>query len=218
VLALTRFYLTTVGKKFVMAVTGIVLLFFVFGHMVGNLQLFAGPAKLNAYALFLHSHGGVLWFVRAVLLFSALWHILIAVQLTLRSWANRPQKYKVLKYREADAASRSMIYGGIFLVAFVIYHVAHLTLGSVGPAHDAKDVYANVIAGFRVWWISGFYIVGMVALGLHLYHGAWSLFQTLGLNHPLYNGARRWVSTIFAVVVAGANIFIPVAVLAGLVR
>ncbi len=218
-LTLTRFYITTVGKKFVMAATGIVLALYVFAHMLGNLQLFSGPAKLNAYAHFLHSHNVLLWTARTVLLFSVLWHILIAIQLTLRNWANRPQKYKVLKYREADIASRSMIYGGIFLVAFVIYHVAHLKLGVVGPGFDVHgNVYANVVNGFRVWWITVFYIVGMIALGLHLYHGAWSLFQTLGLNHPVYNWLRRWVATGFAVLIAGMNIFIPVAVLTGLVR
>jgi succinate dehydrogenase / fumarate reductase, cytochrome b subunit len=216
--ALTRFYLTTVGKKFVMAVTGIVLLGFVFVHMLGNLQVFAGPAKLNAYAAFLHGNPKLLWTFRVVLLASVLWHVLIAIQLTLRNWANRPQKYKVVKYREADVSSRTMIYGGIFLVAFVVYHVAHLTLGAVGPTFDPKDVYGNVVAGFRVWWISGFYIVGMIALGLHLYHGAWSLFQTLGLSHPLYNPLRRWLATGFAVLVAGANILMPVAVLAGVVK
>jgi succinate dehydrogenase / fumarate reductase, cytochrome b subunit len=217
-LALTRFYLTTVGKKFVMAVTGIVLLGFVLVHMIGNLQLFAGPDKLNAYGAFLHSLPKLLWTFRIVILVSVLWHVLIAIQLTLRNWANRPQKYKVVKYREADVSSRTMIYGGIFLVAFLLYHIAHLTLGSVGPLFDAKNVYGNVVAGFRVWWISAFYIVGMVALGLHLYHGAWSLFQTLGLNHPLYNPLRRWLATGFAVVVAGANILMPLAVLAGVVR
>jgi len=217
-LALTRFYVTTVGKKFVMAVTGIVLLGFVLVHMLGNLQLFGGPAKLNAYAAFLHGHAKLLWTFRVVMLVSAGWHVLLAIQLTLRNWANRPQKYRVVKYREADVTSRTMIYGGIFLVAFVIYHLAHLTLGAVGPAFDANNVYANVVAGFRVWWITAFYIVGMVALGLHLYHGAWSLFQTLGLNHPLYNWLRRWLATSFAVVVAGLNIVMPLAVLAGAVK
>jgi succinate dehydrogenase / fumarate reductase, cytochrome b subunit len=217
-LALTRFYVTTVGKKFVMAATGIVLLGFVFVHMVGNLQLFAGPAKLNAYAAFLHSLPKLLWAFRVVVLVSVLWHVLIAIQLTLRNWANRPQKYKVVKYREADVSSRTMIYGGIFLVAFIAYHLAQLTLGWVGPTFDAKNVYGNVVAGFQIWWISLFYVVGMVFLGLHLYHGAWSLFQTLGLNHPLYNPLRRWVATVFAVVVAGANILMPLAVLAGVVR
>ena len=217
-LALTRFYLTTVGKKFVMAVTGIVLLGFVFVHMLGNLQLFAGPAKLNAYAAFLHGNPKLLWTFRIVILASVLWHVLIAIQLTLRNWANRPQKYKVVKYREADVSSRTMIYGGIFLVAFVAYHLAQLTFGWVGPTFDAKNVYGNVVAGFQVWWISLFYIVGMVFLGLHLYHGAWSLFQTLGLNHPLYNPLRRWLATGFAVVVAGANILMPLAVLAGVVK
>ncbi|MBI5480828.1 MAG: succinate dehydrogenase cytochrome b subunit [Deltaproteobacteria bacterium] len=217
-LALTRFYLTTVGKKFVMAVTGIFLLGFVFVHMLGNLQLFVGSAKLNAYAAFLHGNPKLLWTFRVVMLAAVLWHVLIAVQLTLRNWANRPQKYKVVKYREADVSSRTMIYGGIFLVAFVFYHIAHLTLGSVGPVFDAQNVYGNVVAGFRVWWISAFYVVGMVCLGLHLYHGAWSLFQTLGLNHPLYNPLRRWLATGFAVLVAGANIAMPVAVLAGAVK
>jgi succinate dehydrogenase / fumarate reductase cytochrome b subunit len=217
-LALARFYVTTVGKKIVMAVTGIVLLGFVFVHMLGNLQLFAGPAKLNAYAAFLHGNPKLLWTFRIVMLVAVLWHVLLAIQLTLRNWANRPRKYQVVKYREADVSSRTMIYGGIFLVAFVSYHIAHLTLGAVGPTFDAKDVYGNVVAGFRVWWISVFYVVGMIALGLHLYHGAWSLFQTLGLNHPLYNPLRRWLATGFAVVVAGANILMPVAVLAGAVK
>lgn len=217
-LALTRFYLTTVGKKFMMAATGIVLLGFVFVHMLGNLQLFAGPAKLNAYAAFLHSLPKLLWTFRILLLISVGWHVLLALQLTLRNRANRRQKYKVVKYREADVASRTMIYGGIFLMAFLFYHIAHLTLGVAGPVFDAQNVYGNVVAGFRVWWISAFYILGMVALGLHLYHGAWSLFQTLGLNHPLYNPLRRWVATGFAVVVAGANILMPLAVLAGVVR
>jgi succinate dehydrogenase / fumarate reductase cytochrome b subunit len=217
-LALARFYLTTVGKKFVMALTGIVLLGFVLVHMIGNLQLFAGPAKLNAYAAFLHGHMKVLWTFRIIMLVAVLWHVLLATQLTLRNWANRPQKYKVVKYREADVASRTMIYGGIMLVAFVLYHIAQLTLGSVGPVFDAKNVYGNVVAGFQVWWISAFYIVGMVALGLHLYHGAWSMFQTLGLNHPLYNRLRRWFAVGFAVVVTAGNIAMPVAVLAGVVR
>jgi len=201
-----------------MALTGIVLLGFVFVHMLGNLQLFAGPAKLNAYAVFLHSLPKLLWTFRILLIISVLWHVLIAVQLTLRNWANRPRKYQVVKYREADVSSRTMIYGGIFLAAFVVYHLAQLTLGWVGPTFDAKNVYGNVVAGFQVWWISLFYIVGMVFLGLHLYHGAWSLFQTLGLNHPLYNPLRRWLATGFAVVVAGANILMPLAVLAGVVR
>ena len=217
-LALTRFYLTTVGKKFVMAVTGIALLGFVFVHMLGNLQLFAGPAKLNAYAAFLHGNLKILWTFRILILVSVLWHVLIAVQLTLRNWANRPRKYQVVKYREADVSSRTMIYGGIFLVAFVAYHLAQLTLGAVGPTFDAKNVYGNVVAGFQVWWIALFYIVGMVFLGLHLYHGAWSMFQTLGLNHPLYNRLRRWFAVGFAVVVTAGNIAMPLAVLAGVVR
>jgi succinate dehydrogenase / fumarate reductase cytochrome b subunit len=217
-LALARFYLTTVGKKFVMALTGIALLGFVFVHMLGNLQVFAGPAKLNAYAAFLHGSPKLLWTFRVVMLVSVLWHILLATQLQVRNWANRPQKYKVVKYREAGISSRTMIYGGIMLVAFVVYHIAHLTFGSVGPVFDAKNVYGNVVAGFQVWWISAFYIVAMIALGLHLYHGAWSLFQTLGLNHPLYNRARRWLATGFALLIVVGNIAMPVAVLAGLVR
>jgi succinate dehydrogenase / fumarate reductase, cytochrome b subunit len=218
VLQLTRFYVTTVGKKFMMALTGIVLLGFVFVHMLGNLQLFAGPAKLNAYAVFLHSLPKLLWTFRVLMFVSVLWHVLIAIQLTLRNWANRPRKYQMVKYREAGISSRTMIYGGIFLVAFVTYHLLQLTLGTVGPTFDAKNVYGNVVAGFQVWWISGFYIVGMVFLGLHLYHGAWSLFQTLGLNHPRYNPLRRWLATVLAVVVAGANILMPLAVLAGVVK
>jgi succinate dehydrogenase / fumarate reductase cytochrome b subunit len=218
-LSFTRFYHTTLGKKFLMAVTGVILFLYVIGHLLGNLQIFVGPAKLNAYAAFLHSMPRALWVVRVILLAAVLTHIVTGVQLWVASSAARPVKYRMTRYREADLTSRTMIWGGIALGLFVIYHVLHFTTGDVHPSFEGlHNVYHNVVSGFQVWWASALYIVAQVALGMHLFHGVWSFFQTLGLNHPLYNPWRKAFAVVFALGIAGGNIFIPVAVLTGLVR
>lgn len=212
------FYSTTLGKKLVMAVTGLILAVFVLGHMAGNLQIYQGPEKLNHYAQLLRVSMPLLWTVRIVLLLSVLLHILAAVQVTLQNWRSRPQKYAVSAYQEADIASRTMIWGGLVVAAFVVYHLLHLTLGTAHGDFKPGDVYHNVVVGFQVPLVSLFYIVANVLLALHLYHGMWSWFQTLGFSHPKYNRARRVFATVYALVIAVGNISIPVSVLAGWVK
>jgi succinate dehydrogenase / fumarate reductase cytochrome b subunit len=218
-------YRSSVGKKAVMAVTGTVLFLFVLGHMAGNLKVFQGPEKINAYADFLREVGGpvlgpeqFLWIARIALLVVVALHIVSATQLTLAARRARPVKYQRPVHLEDTYASRTMVWGGIIVVTFVVYHLLHLTLGSAHPDFRAGDVYYNLVSGFQVWPVSIGYIIAMVALGLHIYHGVWSAFQTLGANHPKYNSWRR----IFAGVVTGliviGNVSIPVAVLTGIVE
>ncbi|BCW93624.1 MAG: succinate dehydrogenase [Thermoanaerobaculum sp.] len=212
------FYSTTVGKKLVMAVTGLILAVFVLGHMAGNLQIYQGPEKLNHYAQLLRVSMPLLWTVRLILLVSVVLHIVAAVQVTLQNWRSRPQKYAVSAYQEADIASRTMIWGGLVVAAFVVYHLLHLTFGTAHGDFKPGDVYHNVVSGFQVPLVSLFYILANIFLALHLYHGMWSWFQTLGFSHPKYNRARRVFATLYAVVIAVGNISIPVSVLAGWVK
>jgi len=211
---------SSVGRKLVMAVTGIVLFGFVVGHMIGNLQVYLGPAALNHYAELLRElgHGGMIWVVRGVLLAAVGLHVWAAVTLALENRAARPERYRRLRHEASDYASRTMIWSGPLLAAFVVYHLLHLTVGSVHHDFVTGDVYHNVIAGFRVWPVAAFYIACMLALGLHMYHGVWSMLQTLGLNHPRYNAWRRAVAAFFTLIVVIGNISIPVAVLTGVVR
>jgi len=208
---------TSVGKKVVMALSGVILFGFVTGHMLGNLQLFLGPARLNAYAAMLQGMGPALWVVRLFMLLAVLIHIYTATLLTLQSWAARPDRYARHRFREANYASRTMRWSGPILGAFLVYHLLHLTVGSAHPTFVHGDVYANVVAAFSVWHVSAVYIVAMLALGLHMYHGVWSLFQSIGASHPRFNHWRRiFAAAITGVVVVG-NISMPVAVLAGLI-
>jgi succinate dehydrogenase / fumarate reductase cytochrome b subunit len=216
----TDFFGSLVGRKIVMALTGIVFFGFVVGHMFGNLQLFLGPEALDAYAVFLRTflHGTGIWIARAVLLTCVVLHIWTATTLTLDSWKARPQGYRVKTWRESTYASRTMVWSGPILGLFIIYHVMHLTLGNAHPDFVPGEVYRNVVAGFSVPWVSGFYIAAMLGLGLHMYHGIWSMLQTLGLSHPRWNPLRLAFSVGVAGVVVFGNISMPVAVLAGIVR
>lgn len=215
---LASFYRSTLGKKVVMAATGILLFGFVVVHMLGNLQIYQGPEKLNHYAALLRSAPALVWGARIVLGFSVLVHILAAVQLTVRNWGSRPVKYKVRSYQEADYAARTMVWSGPIIAFFVGYHLLHLTVGSAHPSFDPENVYHNVVAGFQVVPVALTYVVANLLLGFHLYHGLWSLFQTLGINHPAYNRARRVFAAVFATLIAAGNVSIPVAVLTGLVK
>lgn len=211
------FYGTSIGKKVVMAATGIVFLGFVVIHLLGNLQIYMGPAKLNAYAAFLHANPGLVWTLRLVLLGAVGLHVLAATQLTLQSWAARPRKYVKQRYQESDYAARTMRWSGPFLGLFIVYHLLHFTTGTAHGSFVPGDVYANVVAGFSVVPISAVYIVAMLSLGFHMYHGLWSLFQTLGANHPKYNHLRRGLAAAVTLVVVCGNISMPVAVLAGII-
>jgi succinate dehydrogenase / fumarate reductase, cytochrome b subunit len=211
---------STVGRKVVMAVTGVVLIGFVFAHMVGNLQLYAGREALNHYAVFLRTflHGAGIWIFRTVMLLAVGLHVWSATTLTLEDWDARPQGYRLWKAKDSTYASRTMRWGGVMLALFIVYHLLHLTIGSANPDFRAGDVYHNVVVGFRVWYVSAVYIVAMVMLGLHLDHGVWSCCQTLGLQHPRYKRYVRTLSRAFAVLVVLGNISFPIAVLAGVVK
>lgn len=215
-------YRSSVGKKVFMAATGIVLLLFVIGHMAGNLKIYAGPEKYNAYAAFLRDMGApmfghtqLLWLVRAVLVAAAVSHILTAAQLTLMSYRAREAPYQMNRRISLSYASYTMRWGGVVVLAFVVYHLMHLTWGNVHPRFVPGSVYHNVVSGFQAWPVSAAYMGAMLPLGLHIYHGLWSAFQTLGVNNPRYNRWRRPVAAGLALIIVLGNISIPIAVLTG---
>src|SRR5277367_6853657 len=214
------FWASTVGKKIVMAVTGVMMFGFVIAHPLGNLQVFEGPAKLNAYGAFLHSIGELLWPVRAILLIAIALHIIATVQLGLRNKRARPVGYSVKKAIASSYASRTMYWSGPIVLAFIIFHLLHLTAGYIHPgaAYIEGDVYHNVVAGFQVWWVSVWYIFAVSLLGLHLRHGIWSMFQSVGLNHPRYTPLLKNAAIWIAVIIVLGYISIPISVLLGLVK
>lgn len=216
---------TMVGKKVVMAVTGLVLVGFVIAHMLGNIKIFIGAETIDAYAAFLREmgeplvpYGALLWIARAILLVSAALHIVAAVELTLMNRTARLQGYETKKSLATTFASLTMRYSGVILALFIVYHLLHLTLGFVGfkPGEfEHLSVYQNVVAGFSVWYVSAFYILSMAALLLHLDHGVWSMFQTMGLNDARSTSVLRMTSRGVAILVFAGFISVPVAVLAG---
>lgn len=215
---------SAVGKKAIMAVTGIMLFGFVFGHMLGNLKLYFGPVALDHYAEGLRelgspvfARGQLLWIARIGLLGAVGLHIWAATSLTLQNRRARPIGYVSRKVVQAGYAERTMRWGGVILFLFILYHLGHLTFGTFHADFVPGAVYDNVVAGFQVPWVSGFYIVAQLALGMHLYHGLWSLFQSLGLSHPQWEAPKRAFAATFAVLVSAVNISFPVSVLTGLV-
>jgi succinate dehydrogenase / fumarate reductase cytochrome b subunit len=215
-----RFWQTTVGKKAIMAVTGFILFGFVSGHLLGNLQIFLPPEKINHYAATLRSLPPLLWGTRITLLVSVLLHIWSSFQLALLQREARPIKYVKRANLNSTYASRTMLWSGPIIAAFVIFHLLHLTLGSVHPGgpFDEQNVYNNVVTGFQVWPVSLFYIIAMIMLCYHLYHGLWSMFQSLGFSHPVYTPWLQRLSKVVAILIAAGNISIPVAVLAGFIK
>jgi succinate dehydrogenase / fumarate reductase cytochrome b subunit len=225
---LLTLYRSTIGKKVIMAVTGLVLIAFVIGHMLGNLQMFIGAAKINAYSAFLKSTGELLWLVRLGLLVAVLLHILMAWQLTMIKRQARPIDYRRREPQVSTIASRTMRWGGVLLLVFIVFHILHFTTGTVFPAASRPDamypqfshtdVYGNVISAFRTPWVVAFYVVAMLFLMLHLFHGAWSSVRTLGLNKPSRHPLQRRVATIVAIVVWLGFTAVPVAVFFGVIR
>lgn len=214
------FWGSTNGKKVVMAVTGAILFAFVIGHMAGNLQIFEGPAKLNAYGHFLHSIGELLWPVRIVLLLSVALHITATVQLALRKKKARSVGYSRKEAIASSYASRTMYWSGPIVLAFVIFHLLQFTAGYIHPGSQfiEGDVYHNVVAGFQVWWVSVWYIFAVSLLGLHLRHGIWSMFQSLGFNHPRHTPILKSAAVVIAVVIVLGYISIPISILLGIVK
>lgn len=211
------FYASTIGKKVVMAVTGAAMVLFVAGHVSGNLLMFKGPDAMNAYAAFLKSSGAVLWTVRLGLLAALLLHVHAAWSLTRLNRAARPSRYDTTTRQAATFSALSLRVGGVVLLGFVVFHLLHFTTGTLHPAFDVHDVYGNVVIGFQSPGVAGFYLAAMAALALHLHHGVWSLFQTLGWNHPHVNPVRRRLATLLALAVPAGFAAIVTAVAFGLV-
>jgi succinate dehydrogenase / fumarate reductase cytochrome b subunit len=212
-----RFYNSSIGKKVVMAVTGFVLFGYVAIHMLGNLQIFLGPEQINAYAATLKGNVSFLWVARLILLTAAVWHIVAAIQLTRQSQRSRPEGYHYKEVIQANYASRTMRWSGPILAVFIIYHLLHFTTGTVHPSFDGYNVYSNVVTSFRGWPVALFYIVAMLALGFHLRHGVWSMFQTLGLINPKSDRIIHRLAVIATLLIVIGFISIPMAVLAGLI-
>lgn len=219
------FYSTAVGKKWVMAISGIVFMGYVAAHMVGNLKMFQGREAYDTYAETLKTllypiapKYFVLWLFRIVLIGSLVVHVQAAWSLTRMNQTSRPTRYQSPRhYIAANFASRSMRWTGIIVFLFLAFHLADLTMGWANPDFVYGNVYDNVVASLSRWPVAAIYIVANIALGIHLFHGSWSIFQSLGINSPRYNGARRAFAAGFAVVVAGVNCFFPIAVLTGIV-
>jgi len=227
------FYRSAVGKKWVMALTGIGIIFFVLAHMVGNWKIFlpdvAGVPDIDIYAEalrellvpFLPAHVA-LWILRTGLIVAFLLHIHAAYALTLMNHRARPEDYQGPRtYVAANYASRTMRWSGVIFAAFLLFHLADLTWGiqPMAPETWARgEVYANFIATFSRAPVTAFYVIAMVLLGLHLYHGAWSMFQSLGINHPRFNDLRRYFAIGLAVLVTVGNAIMPLAVYFGFVE
>lgn len=222
---LGEIYHSAVGKKYAMAVSGIVLMGYVLMHAIGNLKLYMGESSMNEYGAWLRVIGEpalpeytLLWIVRIVLLVAFPVHIIAAVQLTRMNRKARPVRYQSKRdYVTADFASRTMRWTGVIVALFVLFHLADLTWGYANPAFEYGEAYNNVVASFERVPVALLYIVANVALAVHLYHGAWSLFQTMGWNRPRFNRWRRWFAIGFAGLVGVVNVSFPVAVLAGIV-
>ncbi|HEX3662521.1 MAG TPA: succinate dehydrogenase cytochrome b subunit [Acidobacteriaceae bacterium] len=214
------FWQSTNGKKAVMAVTGAILFLFIIGHLLGNLQVFDGRARLNAYGAFLHNLGELLWIARGGLLLAVGLHIWATVQLWSHNRKARPVDYKVKKSVASSYADRTMYWSGPIILAFVIFHLLEFTAGAIHPESQFidGDVYHNVVAGFQVWWVSAWYIFSLILLGFHLRHGIWSMFQSLGLNHPRHTPVLKQAALWIAILITVGYISIPVSVLAGWVR
>ncbi len=214
------FWQSTNGKKVVMAVTGAMMFVFVIGHMLGNLQMFESPEHINAYGHFLHNLGELLWLERGIMLLVIALHIVATVQLALRSKAARPIGYSRKEAINSSYASRTMYWSGPIVLAFIIFHLLQFTAGYLHPhaTFTQGDVYQNVVSGFQVWWVSAWYIFAICLLGLHLSHGLWSMFQSVGLAHPRQSVLVKLAARAIAAVIVLGYISIPISVLLGFVK
>ncbi|HVM41643.1 MAG TPA: succinate dehydrogenase cytochrome b subunit [Acidimicrobiia bacterium] len=223
---LVDLYASAVGKKYVMAITGIVLIGYVFAHMVGNLKVYMGAEDMNHYGEWLRTLATPavprtvgLWGMRIVLAASFVFHVHAAYGLTRINQAARAGGYLHARdYAAANFASRTMRWTGVIVGLFVIFHLMDLTWGNANPDFVRGLPYENLVASFERTPVAFAYIVANLALGLHLYHGTWSMFQSLGWNHPRFNHLRRWFAAGFALLITLGNVSFPIAVMAGIVE
>jgi succinate dehydrogenase / fumarate reductase cytochrome b subunit len=222
---LSRIWRSSLGKKYVMAVTGLGLFIYVIAHMLGNLQIYFGPDKINTYAQFLKSTPAVLWSVRLGLFAAVVLHITAGVQLALANRRARPETYATRKVVASTLANRTILWSGLIILAFIIFHLAHFTLGFVNPQYlhyrDAAgrhDVYRMLIEGFSNPYVSAFYIISMGLLMLHVRHGVSSLFQSLGLRSKKSFVFFDRLAKTSALLIFLGNCSIPIAILAKVIK
>lgn len=215
-----RLWSTTVGKKAVMAVTGVVLLLYVVAHMLANLKVFVGPESLDGYGRWLRGlgagavgYGGLVWIARVVLVAAVVLHMVAAIQLARRAHAARPVRYQVRPRVHGSYAARTMRWGGVLIALFVVYHVLDITTGTVNPHGVPGEDYANVVASFQRWYVVLFYLLAVTALGLHLRHGAASALRSLGSTR-----AAQPAALAVAVLITAGFAVVPLSVYFGLVR
>lgn len=223
--AVLTLYRSSIGKKAIMAITGLIGIGFVILHMVGNLKVFMGADSFNHYAEFLREFGEpalpystVLWIIRIVLLVSVILHITAAYQLTRQDLAGRPIGYVRKKEVQSTFAARTIRWGGVIVALFLVYHLAHMTLGWVHPTFIHGDAYHNYVSAFQIWWVTLLYTLPMLAFGFHVYHGFWSMFQTLGLNNRTYNQLLRTLALLIALGLVGGFLAPALAVQFGIVQ
>jgi succinate dehydrogenase / fumarate reductase cytochrome b subunit len=222
---IVEFYGSAIAKKWLMAITGIMLMGFVFAHMVGNLKMYLGAEHINSYADWLRTMGEpvfprtvLLWGMRIGLIAAFVIHIVSAAQLTRMNQKARPDKYKSPRdYAAANFASRSMRWTGIIVALFLVFHLLDLTWGKTGADWTRGEVYANIIHSFERWPVAIAYMAANIALGIHLYHGSWSLFQSLGWNNKKFNDWRRMFAIGFASIIVIGNVSMPLLVVTGVV-
>ncbi len=216
--SVARFYESTIGKKAVMAATGLILFGFLIAHMLGNLQIFLGRAVMNHYAETLHGNPGLLWTARTILLVSVVLHIWASIPLALLKKKARPVAYVKRANVQSSFASRTMMWSGPIIAAFVVFHLLHLTTGTLHPNFAKLDAYNNLVTGFKVIPAAIAYIIAMVLIGMHLSHGIWSMFQSVGISHPRYTPMVKKFAAVVSWILVAGFVSVPVAVLTGLAR
>ena len=216
---LRRLFRSSVGLKLLTAVTGVILSLFVLVHMLGNLQIFQGEEAINRYARFLRMEPALLWAARLGLLAAVALHIWSFLVLARQNQKARPGAgYRVRHYKESSLASRTMRWTGPLLLAFIIYHILHMTTGTVHPTFHEGAVYQNLVTAFRSVTVVVIYLLAMAMLALHLWHGAWSVFQTLGASQPRYLSFGRRFATVFTLAVVLGFSAVPLVILAGVIK
>src|SRR5215475_1869 len=213
-----RFYESTIGKKAIMAVTGLILFGFLIAHMLGNLQIFLGPTVMDHYAETLHGNPPLLWTARTILFISVVLHIWASIQLSMIKKEARPVAYVKRANVSSSWASRSMMLSGPIVAAFIVFHLLHLTTGTLHPHFVELHAYENLVNGFAVIPVALIYIAVMIFIGFHLSHGIWSMFQSIGFSHPRYTPAMKKFAAVFSWILIAGFISVPLAILTGLVR
>ena len=214
---LAAFWASAIGKKALMAVTGAVLFVYVVAHLLGNLQAFEGAARLDRYAQLLHGAPALLWSARIVLLVAVAVHAAAGIQLWTVRRAARPHEYAEYRPTASTAASRTMIWSGFLVLGFVVYHLLDLTIGVANPSYREGEVFHNLVASLGRWTAAAFYVVAVAGLGFHLWHGLWSMFQSLGVSNRAYTPGIQRAAAAFGTLLAVGFAAIPLAVLLGVI-